>query len=168
MKPRGTTILAGSLIALGLAGGLVWRENCIRVADRERTKVLECVFLGNVERATWAYFDDPPLIALGTLRSILEEIDNYVDDGYFSTQYLSFPMNSYVQDLSLMHGRLAKLYGQEGNTNDTNRHVAMALNLWLRLVPEGKWSPPSVTNRDELFHMIDEIDSGGNPYAHKL
>jgi len=112
---------------------------------------LEMVDLGDSgNRAFQAYQHESIPVAIYSLSEYLDKLKAAEQAGatpFVSSQILSI-------DMMLTHARLAKLYGQTGQTNLSEQHFSEALDC------AKADSKLTITNRDGLMDFVAKIDKG--------
>ena len=101
------------------------------------------------ERAFQAYQHDSAPVGIYALSEALDK--QKTAEQFGKSPFMNRSMISI--ELMLTHARLAKLYGESGQTNLSEQHVVEALNC------AKEWSP-FITNKIILMDFVAKIDKG--------
>ncbi len=137
-------------LALGVGGTYVAMTHYAATRAAETLFTGEQLKLGEAsERAHHAYRHESKPVAIYAMSQYvnqLREAEALPEQSRLSTdRILAF-------DLTLAHGRLAKLYAETGVTNLSTQHVAHALAYAKRSAAAG------ITNQTGLAELIDRLD----------
>lgn len=135
---------------LGVGGTYVAITQYAATRAAEALFVVEQMKLGEAsERAHYAYRNESKPVAIYAMSQYVNQLkkaEALPEQSRLSTdRMLAF-------DLTLAHGRLAKLYAETGETNLSTQHVAQALAYAKRSAAAG------ITNQTGLAELIDRLD----------
>jgi hypothetical protein len=101
----------------------------------------------NEARAMKAYQHEPSSVAIWEFRHLAEMQSEYLRRQVGDPLYLQF-------GLFLSHGRLAKLYHQQGREGDAQRHSEMAIAVYRQFSRTNS----AITNLTRLLEALQKID----------
>lgn len=138
-------------LVLGLIVGYFYAQARAGRAAANAYAAFEITDLGeSAEHAQKAYEHDSVPVAIYAMTELLDKqkaAEQIGETAFESRQMISI-------DLMLTHARLAKLYGEVGQTNLSRQHIAEALRY------AKSDSNLAITNRDSLMVFVAKIDEG--------
>ena len=144
-------IVCGGCLITGLVIGYYAAKGRDGSVAANTMAILQFTDMAQAEaRAIQAYKHESVPVAIYAMTELLQRQKAAEQIG--ETPFLSKQIMSV--DLMLTHARLAKLYGEAGETNLSEQHFAEALHY---AEADGK---PAITNRDTLMGFVEKIDKG--------
>jgi len=161
---RSIILLIAGLTAGLVAGWLIGAARIQRAAALKRTEAFELFLMTQGESTMYSYFDESPAFAAGALHTYLTHATDYIThESFMDPRHMMFDPRSYLMELAIAHGRIAKLYQSLDRSDRASNHVTTAIALVRRIEPQPDYMPPSITNQASLFQLVEELDLVGKP-----